>query len=312
MNCLIVDDMHPSIGPMLAELGIATDYQPALSRAEILAAVGRYEGLLIRSKTRVDAELLAAAPRLRFVGRAGAGLDNVDVAEARRRNVQVLHAAEGNRDAVAEHAVGMLLVLLNRMLGADQQVRAGQWLREANRGYELCQLTVGIVGYGYMGQAFARRLSGFGCRVLAYDKYAGVLDPTFAQSADLPTLQAEADVLSLHVPLTDETRGMVNTDFLQQFARPIWLLNTARGEVLRLADLADALENGRVRGAALDVLENEHFHRWTTPQRQTFERLRRLDNVLFTPHVAGWTQESYCKINHVLTAKIRRFLTEKS
>ncbi len=312
MNCLIVDDMHPSIGPLLAELGLAADYRPDLGRAEILAMVGRYEGLLIRSKTRVDAELMAAAPRLRFVGRAGAGLDNVDVAEARRRGIRVLHAAEGNRDAVAEHTVGMLLVLLNKMLVADQQVRTGQWLREANRGYELCGLTVGIVGYGYMGQAFARRLSGFGCRVLAHDKYAGVLDPTFAQAADLPTLWAEADVLSLHVPLTDETRGMVNTEFLRQFARPIWLLNTSRGEVLRLADLADALESGQVRGAALDVLENERFQRWTESQQQTFERLRQRDNVLFTPHVAGWTQESYFKINHVLTAKIRRFLAGKS
>ncbi|QIP16334.1 phosphoglycerate dehydrogenase [Spirosoma aureum] len=299
-SILIADEMHPSLFAMLDEAGFMYDYQPKITREGLLNQLAPFNGLIIRSKTTVDEEILSKAPNLQFIGRAGAGLDLIDLDAAERRNIRVFHAGAGNRDAVAEHTVGMLLGLLANILKADHEVRQGIWDREGNRGYELGSLTVGLVGYGNNGSATARRLSGFGCRVLAYDKYLTNYGDAFVQEATLEQIIAEADVLSLHVPLTDDTRMMINDAFIDQFAKPFYLINIARGEITSLSALVRGLESGKVRGACLDVLENEKLAKLTSEQQASFDYLRQSNRVVLTPHIAGWTHESYVRINEVL------------
>ncbi|WP_250631245.1 2-hydroxyacid dehydrogenase [Rhodoflexus caldus] len=301
---LIIDTMHESLLPMLEKAGFAPDYLPQITRAEILDIVGHYQVMIVRSKTPIDAELLGKATQLEVLARAGAGTDQVDMAALQACNIALINAPEGNRDAVGEHAMGMLLALMNKLLQADAQVRQKIWQREANRGYELMGKTVGIIGYGHMGQSFAKRLSGFGCRVLAYDKYKSGFSDTYATEASLEQLWAEAEVLSLHVPLTAATRGWINTDFFNRFAHPIWFVNTARGEIVPLASLREALQSGKLRGACLDVLEQEKLDKLTPAQAVDFEWLTQQPNVIFSPHVAGWTYESYERINRVLVDKL--------
>ena len=301
---LIADEMHPSLFAMLDEAQFTYVYQPKLTRAELLDQLAPFDGLLIRSKTTVDEEVLSQAPNLRFIGRAGAGLDLIDLEATERRGIQVFHAGAGNRDAVAEHTVGMLLALLANIVKADREVRQGIWDREGNRGYELGSLTVGLVGYGNNGKATAQRLSGFGCRVLAYDKFLTNYGDAFAQEATMDQVMTEADVLSLHVPLTDDTRLLINDQFIERFARPFYLVNIARGEITSLDALVRGLEKGKVRGACLDVLENEKLAKLTPDQQTTFEYLRQSDRVVLTPHVAGWTHESYVRINEVLVKQL--------
>lgn len=304
-KCLIVDKMHDSIIPLLNDIGFQADYLPNISREEVLEQIAEYDGLIVRSKLQIDRALIERASQLKFVGRAGAGLDQLDELALQEHNVSILNAPEGNRDALAEHALGMLLSLLNRISLADQEIRKGVWDREGNRGVELMGKTVGIIGYGYMGQAFAQRLSGFGVTVLAYDKYKQDYGNAFACEATMSEVFEKADILSLHVPLTSETQFLVDDPYLSQFAKNIYLINTARGKVIRLSSLTKALEHGKVRGAALDVLENEKLQQLTPDQQRSFDQLRQSERVLFTPHVAGWTFESYEKINQTLVRKIK-------
>ncbi len=305
-SILIADEMHPSLFAMLDEAGFTYDYQPAITRPELVERLHSFAGLIIRSKTKVDEALLSHAPNLTFIGRAGAGLDLLDMAVIERRGIRVFHAGAGNRDAVAEHTVGMLLALLANILKADREVRQGIWNREGNRGYELGSLTVGIVGYGNNGQATARRLSGFGCRVLAYEKFRRNYGDSFAHEASLSDIIAEADVLSLHIPLTTDTRYLINDAFVTQFARPFYLINIARGEIVNLSAVVKGLDSGKIRGACLDVLENEKLKTLTPDQQQAFDYLRQSDRVVLTPHIAGWTHESYVRINEVLVQQLKK------
>jgi D-3-phosphoglycerate dehydrogenase / 2-oxoglutarate reductase len=301
---LIADEMHPSLFTMLTEAGFTFTYQPTFTRADIMAQIGSFEGLIIRSKTTVDEALLAHAPNLRYIGRAGAGLDLIDLDAVDQRGIRVFHAGEGNRDAVAEHTVGLLLSLLANIVKADREVRQGIWDREGNRGYELGSMTVGVIGYGNNGRATARRLSGFGCRVLCYDKFLTNYGDEFATAVSMETIQARADVISLHIPLTDDSRGWVNADFIAQTAKSFYLLNIARGEIVVLADVVQGLESGKIRGAGLDVLENEKLAKLTPGQQTAFDYLRHSTRVVLTPHVAGWTHESYIRINEVLVKQL--------
>ncbi|MFD2717577.1 NAD(P)-dependent oxidoreductase [Hymenobacter monticola] len=307
--CLVVDEMHHSLLPLLTEIGVAADYQPELTAAEIPAALAArpYEGLVVRSKLRVTADLLAHGPQLRYVARAGAGTDNIDEAAMLAAGVTLLNAPEGNRDAVGEFAVGLLLALFRNIVRADGEVRRGEWHREANRGEEVGGKTIGLLGYGHMGRAFARRLGAFGCTVLAHDVDSSIASDDNAELVGPAELQARADVLSLHIPYSKANHHFVNETLLAGFARPIWLLNTARGEVLDHAALVGALQSGRVRGAALDVLDNEKLSTLTPGQQANFDFLRQAPNVVLTPHVGGWTHESYRRINEVLVKKIRAF-----
>lgn len=306
MNVIIIDEMHLSILGLLEKEGFQLTYSPDITRAQLLEQICNYEGLIIRSKTPMDRELLEKATRLQFIGRAGAGLDQLDLAYLKERGVQLFHAAKGNRDAVAEHAVGGILALFNHLAKADQQVRKGVWDREGNRGEELMGKTVGIFGFGNMGKAFSKRLKGFDVQVLAYDKYKKDFGSKRVQEVSWDAVKKEADLLSIHVPLTEETRDFFTIEELRTFSKPFWLINTARGEVIRLETLNQALDEGILKGVVLDVLENEKFQRFTPTQREQFDKLAQRENVLFSPHVAGWTVESYLKINLVLLKQIKK------
>ena len=301
---LIADEMHPSLFAMLDEAGFTYTYQPAIDRPTLLTVLAPFEGLIIRSKTRIDAALFNAAPKLRYIGRAGAGLDLIDMNEATARGVRVFHAGEGNRDAVAEYVVGTLLTLFRNLLRADRQVRRGVWDREGNRGIELMGKTVGLFGYGNNGQATAQRLSGFGCRVLAYDKFCENYGDDYATETTPDQIMAEAEIISLHVPLNDDSRRWVNDDFVAKMAKPFFLVNASRGEVVSLDAVMNGLQSGKIRGACLDVLENEKLKTLTPAQQTTFDYLRQSDQVILTPHIAGWTHESYVRINEVLVRQL--------
>ncbi len=306
MKILIIDKMHKSIIPMLEKKGHEVTYSPKITRLEIMDQVSEYDGLIIRSKTPMDKELLEKATRLKFIGRAGAGLDQIDLDYMVSRRIKLFHAAKGNRDAVAEHAIGMLLALFNNLKKSDTEVRKGIWDREGNRGHELMGKTVGIMGFGNMGKSFASRLQGFGVTIYAYDKYKMNFGSGSVKEVIWEKLKAEAEVLSIHVPLTAETRNFFTIKELESFANPFWIINTARGEVISFKTLNEALDRGILLGAVLDVLENENFQKFTEEQKEEFQKLASRDNVLFTPHVAGWTFESYEKINKVLVEKITK------
>lgn len=303
---LIVDEMHPSLLPMLQEIGFQADYQPKITKEEVLARIGEYEGIIVRGKLKIDKSFLEKAQRLRFIARAGAGLDQIDIEETQKRNIALLNAPEGNRDAVAEHCVGMLLCLFNKINLADKQIRNRVWDREGNRGIELMGKTVGIMGYGNMGRAFAQRLVGFACKVLAYDLDSEKITDSFVIKSSLAQIQAEADIFSLHIPLTPENKQIFTATFFDNFQKNIFIINTARGELIDLQVLKQMLLSGKIRGACLDVLENEKLATMTEKQKEAFEVLTTMNNILFTPHVAGWTAESYVRINQVLVEKIKR------
>ncbi len=302
---LVIDEMHLSIIPLLEKEGYQVDYKPEINRTEILNCIHEYSGLIIRSKTPMDKELLKQAKQLKFIARAGAGLDKIDLDFLEKNKIELFHAAEGNRDAVGEQAVGMLLSLFNHVSKADQEVRKGVWKREENRGEELQGKTVGIIGYGNMGQAFAKKLSGFDVNILAYDKYKSDFGNFHVVECGLERILEESDILSLHVPLTLETRNFLTIDLLEQFKKPIYLINTARGEIVTFDTLNLALDKGILKGAVLDVLENEKYETFTAKQKAAFEKLAKRINVIFSPHIAGWTHQSYEKINEVLVRKIK-------
>jgi D-3-phosphoglycerate dehydrogenase / 2-oxoglutarate reductase len=304
-KCLIVDVMHESIFSLLQGIGWESDYRPDVTRADIKVLHAGYDGIIVRSKTTVDRDLLGENPTVRFIARAGAGLDNLDLDYLNEKKIFVLHAAEGNRDAVGEFTVGLLLALLRNISVSDSQVKTYMWEREQNRGMEIMGKTIGIIGYGNMGRAFAERLSGFGCKILVYDKYKKGFGNNFCQEVGMDRIFEETDILSLHIPLTGETRKMVDIAYFNRFQKDIVIVNTARGEIVGLDDLAQAIRNGKVKGAALDVLENEKLNQFTQTQQQSFNYLKSQSNVIFTPHIAGWTYESHVKINVALVEKIK-------
>lgn len=307
-RCLIIDKMHESIVPMLQQVGFHVDYLPDIKRKELLDNIHLYTGLVVRSKTAIDEELISKATQLKFVARAGAGIDQLDVESLERRNIAIVNAPEGNRDALAEHTIGMLLSLFNRIHLADRQVRSGVWDREGNRGVELKTKTVGLIGFGYMGKAFAQRLASFGCTIIAYDKYLENYGTSIVKEASLEEIWERADVLSLHIPLTQESRTMVNDVFIDKFKKPFYFVNTARGEIAPFASICNGLSTGKILGAALDVLENEKIGQLSVEQKRYFDAIAQSDKVILTPHVAGWTFESYEKINQVLVDKIKKML----
>lgn len=306
-NCLIVDDLHPVVIELLKAQGIEVYYDDQLDRQGIMNKLPGYESMLVRSKTFIDAEILDAGTDLKFIGRAGAGLDQIDIPEVERRGIHLVGAPEGNQQAVGEHAVGMLLSLMNNLRRGDQEVRGFVWKREENRGWELSACTVGIIGYGCMGRAFAKCLRGFGCEVLAYDRDPSVLTDGNAQMVSLSELQKRANVVSLHIPLDDANQHFADAEFIAGFTNPFWFVNLARGKVCKTNDLIPALDSGKILGAALDVLENEKMNLLTDEEKVILNDLFNRNNVLFSPHVGGWTFESLEKISVVLAEKLLTF-----
>lgn len=306
---LHLDSNHPLMLEQLAQMGYTNIEDYTSSKEEILKTIHEYEGIIIRSRFKLDQSFLAAATQLKFIGRVGAGLENIDCNFAAAQGIALIAAPEGNRTAVGEHALGMLLTLFNKLNLVDQEVRQGIWIREGNRGYEIEGKTVGIIGYGHMGNAFAKRLQGFDCEVIFHD-IKDNLTNQYAKQVSLTELQRRADIISLHVPQTPETLHLINQRFIEQMAKPFWLVNTARGKSVHTADLVTALASGKVRGAALDVLEYEKssfehmFADETLPQPMQY--LIQSDKVLLSPHIAGWTFESKEKLAQIIINKIKK------
>ncbi|RZJ64953.1 MAG: hydroxyacid dehydrogenase [Flavobacterium sp.] len=307
IKILHIDSNHPLLWEQLEQAGFENNADYASTKQEIEAKIAGYNGIVIRSRFDIDRQFLDAATNLQFIARVGAGLESIDCDYAMEKGIHLIAAPEGNRNAVGEHALAMLLSLFNNLNKADRDISNGQWIREGNRGHELDGKTVGIIGYGNMGKAFAKKLRGFNVEVLCYDIKPLVGDAN-AKQVTLEELQEKADVLSLHTPWTTETNRMVNSEFINAFSKPFWLINTARGKSVVTQDLADALKSGKVLGAGLDVLEYEKssfehlFSDDAIPD--AFQYLLDAQNVLLTPHIAGWTFESHEKLAQVIADKI--------
>ena len=308
MKVLHLDVNHPLIIEQFNALGFQNDEDYTSSKEEIEKKIADYEGVIIRSRFTIDEAFLNKAVNLKFIGRLGAGLENIDVDHAKHLGIFLAAAPEGNRNAVGEHALGMLLSLFNKLNKADKEVRNGKWDREGNRGIELEGKTVGIIGYGNMGKAFAKKLKGFDVEVICYDIVGGVGDEN-ARQVGIMEFKQRSEVVSLHVPQTPSTINMINADFLKDFKNPLWLINTARGKCVVTEDLVSAMKEGKVLGAGLDVLEYEKksfedmFSGSELPEAFTY--LIQANNVLLTPHVAGWTVESKIKLAQTVVDKIK-------
>ena len=309
MKILHLDTNHPILIEQLNSLGFTNDEDYTSSKAEIIAKIDLYDGLIIRSRFSIDASFLEKAKNLKFIGRVGAGLENIDCSYAKNNGITLIAAPEGNRNAVGEHCLGMLLSLFNKLNKANGEIKKGQWLREENRGVELDGKTIGLIGYGNMGKSFAKKLRGFNVEVLCYDLKPNVSDDCCKQ-VSLREFQQKVDVLSLHTPQTELTRNMVNTNFIQSFKKNFWLLNTARGTSVVTKDLVIALKSGKILGAGLDVLEYEKasFENLFTNDKipKAFQYLINSNNVLLSPHVAGWTIESKEKLAQTIVDKIKK------
>ena len=305
---LHLDSNHPLLKNELQAAGFINEDDFTSDKTAIEAKIHQFHGIVIRSRFSVDKEFIDKAVNLQFIARVGAGLENIDCDHAISKGIQLIAAPEGNRNAVAEHALAMLLSLFNNLNKADAEVKSGHWNREANRGHELDGKTVGIIGYGNMGKAFAKKLRGFDVAVLCHDIIANVGD-TNAKQVPLSEIQEKADVLSLHVPWTSETDKMVDAAFIAAFAKPFWLVNTSRGKNVVTADLVSALQSGKVLGAGLDVLEYEKTsfeHLFADEQvPESFQYLINSEKVILTPHVAGWTFESHKKLALTIAEKIK-------
>jgi len=309
LKVLFVDTTHPRLPEMLNNAGFEVDYNPEkVAPDNINEIIPFFDGIIIRSKVKIGKEIIDKAKNLKFIGRVGAGLENIDVHYAEQKGIKCFNSPEGNRDAVGEHTLGMLLTLFNNIIKADSEVRNGKWIREGNRGIEIKGKTIGIIGYGNMGSAFAQRLIGFEANVIAYDKYKRNYSNDFVNENTLEELFEQTDILSIHVPFTDETKFMVNHEFITRFKKSIYILNTARGKVLKTEDLVKNIKSGKVLGAALDVLEYEqtsfeNLHLGNNLP-EAFHFLNNSNKVVLTPHIAGWTHESNVKLSEILADKI--------
>jgi D-3-phosphoglycerate dehydrogenase len=304
-NVLITDYVHPDMLPGLHALGFSTTYAPEMARREMEAALPQYQGVVINTRCAIDRNTLERATRLRWIARLGSGLDIIDLPAAAERNISVFSAPEGNAQAVAEHAMGMLLSLSNKLIAADACVREGKWLREMYRGREIAGKTIGIIGYGNNGSAFGRLWRGWEVKVLAYDKYLAGYGNEFISESSLETVLSQSDIVSLHVPLTAETKEMVNASFINRCKRGFILINTSRGKNVDLGALVNGLQSGQVGGACLDVFASEPPASGPEDFKQAFGLLCGMNHVVLSPHVAGWTVESKQKITAVLLNKIR-------
>jgi D-3-phosphoglycerate dehydrogenase len=306
IKILHIDSNHPLLWEQLQKAGFHNEADFTSSKQEVEAKIENYHGIVIRSRFKIDKTFLDKAINLQFIARVGAGLESIDCDYATAKGIHLIAAPEGNANAVGEHAIGMLLSLFNNLNKANNEVKSGQWKREANRGHELEGKTVGIIGYGNMGKSFAKKLCGFDVTVLCHDILQNMGNENATQ-VSLSELQERADVLSLHTPWTPETDKMINSDFINQFKKPFWFINTARGNSVVTTDLVEGLKSGKILGAGLDVLEYEKlsFETLFEDEKPTaFEYLLNAENVLLTPHIAGWTFESHEKLAQVIVDKI--------
>ena len=309
---LITDGVHPLLQEGLEAIGFECDYHPKISLAEVRKRIAPYSGIIINSKILMDRAMFDAAPLLEFVARLGSGMEIVDQIYAAEKGVAVHSAPEGNCNAVGEHALGMLLAHANNLVRSDQEVKQKIWRREANRGFEIMNKTVGIIGFGHTGSNFATKLSGMGVKILAYDKYKEnyAAHLTYVEETSLENIIQNADIISLHLPLTPETKHFVDRKFIEDVARPFLLINTSRGTCIDTKALLAGLEKGKVTGACLDVFENEKTQTFSPEEHKMYERLYDYPQVILSPHVAGWTIESKQKLAAVLLRKIKAALKD--
>jgi D-3-phosphoglycerate dehydrogenase len=311
VKILLADSNHPVLQDTLTANGFTFDSFWDKSKEELIALLPQYDALVIRSKFKITKEIIDACPNLKCIGRVGAGMENIDVTYATKKGIICLHVPEGNMDAVGEHALGMLLMLLNNIKKADAEVRKGIWIRAENRGTEIKHKVVAIIGYGFMGSSFAKKISGLGCEILVYDKYKHGFGNEFVKETTLEEIYERADIVSLHVPLTDETNYMVNKIFIEAFKKPIYIINTARGKCLNTTDLVEEIKKRKVLGACLDVLEYETTSFEALDPKtfpEPFKFLIASDKVILTPHIAGWTNESNYKMSKLIAEKIIKVL----
>lgn len=301
---LITAKVHPYLIDYLTEKGYQVLYHPAISYDEAYQNVHGCVGLIVTTRVRVTKEIIDNAPRLQWIGRLGSGMEMIDVAYATQKGIRCVSSPEGNCDAVGEQVIAMLLSLFSNLLRSNLQLRENIWEREKNRGIELKDKTVGIIGYGHTGSAVAHKLRGFECTILAYDKYKTGFGNEYVQEVSLEEIFRHADVVSIHLPLTDETKYMANAAFFASFAGPVYFVNTSRGKIMKTADLIENLKSGHVAGACLDVMENEKLDTLEETERAQFDFLLHHDHVIVTPHIAGYTQEASYKTAHVVLKKL--------
>jgi D-3-phosphoglycerate dehydrogenase len=309
MRTLIIDDLHGSFLEFLESKALAYDYKPDCEPDWVNQNIHNYEILVLRSKLQVDKKFLAQAKRLKFIARAGSGMDNIDELAAQNAGIVLINAGEANADAVAEHTLGLLISLLRNIPKAYQEVQNKVWLREENRGVEFSDLVVGIIGFGNTGSAFARKLSGLGCETIFYDKFLSGLTTPFAKESLLEQLFERADVLSFHIPLNEINKGLINLELINNCKKPVYLLNVSRGGIMNTEDMVKALKQKKILGLGLDVLENEKPATFSPAEDKMFKELIAMPNVVVTPHIAGWTGASYRKISSVLALKLNALLT---
>jgi len=309
MRVLFIDRVHPSLRNNLKENHFVCDESYHLSKEEIEKNINKYEGIIIRSRFIIDSEFIKKAKNLKFIARAGSGIENIDVEFAESKNIKCFNASEGNRQAVAEHAIGMILSLFNNLNKSDKEVREGIWEREGNRGIELSGKTIGIIGFGNNGSAFAEILKGFNMKILSFDKYLS----NYLYQSSIKEIYENADIISLHIPLTKETTYMINDEFINNFKKDFYLINTSRGECVNTNSLVNALQKGKIKGACLDVLEYEKTSFENLSQEGFTTEMKYLiesEKTILSPHVAGWTAESNRKIVEVLTEKITSYFLQ--
>lgn len=306
MKVVLLDDFHPSINETLLKWGFEVIDGKGFKSTDLIR-IKDLNGIFIRSSIPLNKSILSQLESLKFIARPGAGLENIDIEYCKEVNISVFRSPEGNRDALAEHTMGMILSLINKINTSNIEVRDGIWLREDNRGIELKGKVFAIIGYGYMGEALAKRMKGFDVKVVAYDKYKTNFSSKYVEEVSMDFIYKNADFVSLHTPLTPETKDLVNTSFINLFNKPFFLINTARGHSVKVVDLIEALENQKIIGACLDVLEFEStsFEKFSYADNPKFKSLVKFKNVLLTPHIAGWTVESKEKMAQVILNKIR-------
>lgn len=302
---LVAEPCHPVICEELEKAGYHCDFNPTSDNEWVRSVIGDYYGLIVRSKVKIDSSLFDKANKLKFIGRVGSGMELFDLEGAKERGIICLNSPEGNRESVAEHAVGCMIGLLKSIRQVDGEIRQGIWNRKDRKGRELGSQTVGIIGFGNTGSALARKLRGFDCRILAYDKYKKGFGNEQVIETDMAQIFAESTIVSLHLPLTKETHYLADNQFFANFNGPIWFVNTSRGPIMKTTAVVEALESGKILGAALDVFETEPLKNLTNEEQQWFDSLKEKPNVILTPHTAGLTEDSFFKLAYILSQKIQ-------
>ena len=300
MRILFIDTVHPFLKKELENQKYICDTAYSKNKSETEKIIAKYEGIIIRSKFKIDKHFISKGKKLKFIARAGSGLENIDCNYATKKGIQCFNTPSGNKQAVAEHATGLLLALFNNLTTCDSEIRKGIWRREENRGLELSKKTVGIIGFGNNGSAFAKILTGFGVQILAYDKYL----KNYNYKSTMRMIYEKADILSLHIPLTKETTYLINENYINKFKKNIYIINTSRGKCIHTKSLVQALKNGKIKGACLDVFENEKSSFQKISNNKELAYLKKTKKTLLSPHIAGWTKESNLKIAKILLQKI--------